>query len=149
MKQDVIISIAVKQDFEDSEDEVIELLTQGTMEFDGTSRYVIAYEESEITGLAGTTTTFIVDPQRIMLTRVGAVRSQMEFELGKRHQSAYDTPYGSMDVEVHTRSFQHNISPTGGEITLEYNIEIGKNILGNNFFHIKVSLPKQGSQNKI
>lgn len=142
MTQDVIISIMVKQDFEDSEDEVIELMTQGTMTYEQSFPYTISYQESEMTGLEGTTTTFVVEPQRIRLTRVGAVRSSMEFEPGKVHQSAYDTPYGSMDVEVRTRSFRHNISETGGEIALDYDIEISKNVLGNNFFQIKVSLPK-------
>lgn len=48
-----------------------------------------------------------------------------------------------MDVEVHTTAFSQNITPVGGEITLDYNIEISKTIVGNNFFQIKVALPKE------
>lgn len=145
MKQDVIIAISVKQDYGDDQDEVIELVTQGIMEQESPTKYKISYEESEMTGLQGTTTTFWVEPTRILLRRVGAVSSVMEFEQGKRHQSAYDTPYGAMDVEVHTRSFHQDISTQGGRIDLEYDIEISKKILGNNFFQIQVSLPKHRS----
>lgn len=142
MKQDVIISISVRQDFEDSEDEVIELMTQGVMEYEDDKLYKISYKESEMTGLEGTITTFFVEKQRITLTREGSIHSKMSFESGKRHASIYDTPYGSMDVEVHTKIFHHDITAQGGDIALEYDIEISKNILGNNFFQIKVQLPK-------
>ncbi len=141
MKQEVVISIAVKQDYQDGEDEVMELVTKGTMEYQDESAYEIYYEESEMTGLEGTTTRFFIEKDAISLVREGSVRSRMQFELGKRHKSAYVTAYGAMDVEVHTRHFAHNISPQGGEIALEYDIEISQNVLGNNFFHIKVSIP--------
>ncbi len=141
MKQDVIISIMVKQDYDDQEAELMELVTRGVME-ENKGAYKISYEETEMTGLGGTTTTFFINQDKIVLTREGTVRSYMEFEEGRRHNSIYDTPYGSMDVEVHTTTFAQNISQTGGEITLDYNIEISKNVVGNNFFQIKVALPK-------
>ncbi len=142
MKQDVIISIMVKQDYEDQEEELMELVTRGVME-EHKGAFRISYEETEMTGLGGTTTTFLVDDDRIVLTREGTVRSYMQFEEGRRHNSIYDTPYGTMDVEVHTTAFAQNIGKTGGEITLDYNIEISKTIVGNNFFQIKVALPKE------
>lgn len=148
MMQNVIISIMVKQAFEDEEDEVLELVTQGTMEYDE-PHYILSYEESEMTGLDGTTTTFFIEPHRIVLIRNGVVQSRMEFEQGKRHNSAYDTPYGSMEVEVHTRTLRHNITDKGGEILLEYNIEISKNIIGKNFFQIKVAFPKERNNNLL
>ncbi len=141
MKQDVIISIMVKQDFEDQEDENLELLTRGTMER-RENGYEISYQESEMTGLEGTTTTFFIEEKKVTLTRRGAVKSVMKFEKGIRHSSIYDTAYGAMDVEVHTTAFAQSIDEAGGEITLDYNIEISKTIVGNNFFQIKVSLPK-------
>lgn len=143
--QEVLISIQVKQDFEEEGEHVMELLTQGEMKLADSGGYCISYEESEMTGLEGTTTTFMVHDKQITLTRAGAVRSYMHFEEGRRHQSSYDTPYGSMDVEIHTTKFFQSITETGGEISLDYQIEISRNIVGNNFFRIKVSLPTKGN----
>ena len=59
MKQDVVLSIRGRQRYADQEPEIIELVTDGTMEFrDG--GWDISYEESDLTGLAGVTTTFRV-----------------------------------------------------------------------------------------
>jgi hypothetical protein len=52
MKRNVVLSIKGSQRYEHQEPEVIELLTEGTMEFrDG--GWDICYEESELTGLEG------------------------------------------------------------------------------------------------
>lgn len=141
-KQDVVITIQVKQEFD--EEEIMELVTQGTMEEQAEGMF-LSYEESEMTGLQGTTTSFLVEAKRIRLTRVGSIRSLMVFEEGHRHKSSYEMPYGAMEVEVHTTALEHNLSKDGGEIHLDYNIEISKNIVGSNFFHIKVSLPQKST----
>ena len=63
MKREVVLSLRGTQTYEGQEPDVIELVTEGTMEFrDG--GWDISYEESELTGLAGVTTTF----------RVGVIR---------------------------------------------------------------------------
>ena len=78
MKRTVVLSIQGKQHYDDQEPEVIELVTEGTLEFrDG--GWDIAYEESALTGLEGVTTTFRVQPDQITLTRTGKLNSQMIF----------------------------------------------------------------------
>ena len=70
MKRDVVLAIRGSQKYEDQEPEVIELVTEGTMEFrDG--GWDIRYEESALTGLEGVTTTFRVEPGMVILTRTG------------------------------------------------------------------------------
>ncbi len=143
--QEVLISISVKQEFEDEGEQVMELLTQGEMSLEEDGAYRISYQESEMTGLEGTVTSFLIHEKQIILTRMGAVRSYMHFEEGCRHKSTYDTPYGSMDVEIRTTEFYQSITELGGEIRLDYQIEISRNIVGSNFFDIKVSLPTKGT----
>ena len=73
MKQPVVLSIRGSQRYADQDPEVIELLTEGAMEYvDG--GWNIVYEESELTGLEGVTTTFRVEPGQVFLTRTGALR---------------------------------------------------------------------------
>ena len=80
MKKEVVLSLRGTQTYDGQEPDVIELVTEGTMEFsDG--GWNISYEESELTGLAGVTTTFRVEPGRVILTRTGNLRSQMIFEI--------------------------------------------------------------------
>ena len=88
----VIISIKGKQSYEDAEDETIELVTEGRLEEDGSDGFTLSYQESELTGLEGTLTTFQIEKDRITLMRVGEVNSQMVFEEGRRHLSMYNTP---------------------------------------------------------
>ena len=59
MKQAVMLSLRGQQDYVDQEPEVISLITEGTLEkqADGWS---VSYQETDLTGLEGVTTTFFV-----------------------------------------------------------------------------------------
>lgn len=96
MEKDVIISIKGTQKYENADQDVIELVTEGRLEREGGS-YTLSYQESELTGLEGTLTTFQIEPERVTLLRVGEYNSQMVFEEGRRHMAMYNTPYGSHD----------------------------------------------------
>ena len=85
MENNVIISIQGKQSFEAQDDDTIELVTEGCLEPDGDDGYTLSYQESELTGLEGTLTTFQIERDRVTLLRVGEVNSQMVFEEGRRH----------------------------------------------------------------
>ena len=61
MENNVIISIQGKQSFEDAGEETIELVTEGRLEEDGQAGYTLSYQESELTGLEGTLTTFQIE----------------------------------------------------------------------------------------
>ena len=87
MDKSVIISIKGKQSYEDVEDETIELVTEGLLNKEGEGEYTLSYQESELTGLEGTLTTFQVEPDCITLLRMGEFNSQMVFQPGRRHFS--------------------------------------------------------------
>lgn len=123
MKQAVMLRIQGRQYYSDQEPEVIELLTEGTMAFtDG--GWDICYEESELTGLAGVTTTFRVEPGMVKLLRTGALRSEMTFQEGERHQSLYQMDFGALMLTVFARQISASISDRGGVVDLAYEVEI-------------------------
>ena len=99
MEKDVIISIKGVQRYENAGPDTMELVTEGRLEREGNS-YTLSYQESELTGLEGTLTTFQIEPERITLMRVGEFNSQMVFQEGRRHMSMYNTPYGAMTIGV-------------------------------------------------
>ena len=137
MEKEVIISIKGTQKYDNGEPDSVELVTQGRLERDG-SGYTLSYQESEITGMDGTLTTFQIDPERVTLMRVGEFNSQMVFQEGRRHMAMYNTPYGAMMVGVNTRHLMAEVDDRGGDIEIDYAIEIDHAIAGRNVFQINV-----------
>ena len=137
MKQTVVLSIRGTQRYADQEPEVIELVTEGTMEFrDG--GWDISYEESDLTGLAGVTTTFRVEPGKVILTRTGNLKSQMIFQEGIPHDSLYQMPFGAMLITVCAKFLYFDIVPDGGMIDLQYSIEIEHDAAGIVDYHLDI-----------
>ena len=72
------------------------------------------------------------------LLREGQVNSQMVFEEGRRHLSMYDTPYGALSIGIDTRRMKVRLGETGGDIEIDYAIEIDHAVAGENLFRINV-----------
>lgn len=138
MDKSVIISIKGKQSYENVEDETIELVTEGLLAKEGEGAYTLSYQESELTGLEGTLTTFQIEDGRITLMRHGEVNSQMVFEEGRRHLSMYNTPYGALAVGIKTHRMDCRMDDHGGSIEINYAIEIEHAVAGRNLFQIQV-----------
>ena len=137
MKRAVVLSIRGTQRYEDQEPEVIELVTEGTMEFrDG--GWDISYEESALTGLEGVTTTFRVQPDQITLTRTGKLNSQMIFRQGERHDSLYQMEFGTLMLTVEAKFMYFDILPEGGTIDLTYGISIENTQAGIIDYHLDI-----------
>ena len=136
-KLPVLLSIRGEQYFDDIDPDATELMTEGTMALteDG---IVLSYEESELTGMEGTTTTFEVKGPRVTLTRSGAVNSQMVFEEGRQHTSLYETPFGELSVDIQTSELKHNLSERGGLMEIRYSIAVEHTVTGRNCFKIRV-----------
>lgn len=135
--KDVIISIVGTQTFADNDKDVIELVTDGTYSHEeGETRF--SYMESEITGLAGTKTSFSVRPDAVTMSRVGTLNTTMIFEPGKKHHFIYDTPYGAATMGLRTKSVRHSLGEHGGDMEIEYVIDLEHTIIGRNNFKINV-----------
>lgn len=90
------------------EDTTIEFITAGTMKSRGDISY-ICYEESEISGMEGVTTSLSIGPDKIKMRRLGKGLDEtvMEFEKGKRHSGLYATPYGNIGMELLTNDIKN------------------------------------------
>lgn len=137
MQRDVVLSIRGRQTYADQEPEVIELVTEGVMELhDG--GWDIRYEESELTGLEGVTTTFRVEPGKVILTRVGKLSSQMVFQEGLSHDSLYQMAFGTLMLTVRALQVFFDITPDGGTIDLVYEINIENTQAGVIDYHLDI-----------
>ena len=138
MDKSVIISIRGIQSLNDDPPEVVELVTEGRLMDCGDAGYTLSYQESEITGLEGTLTTFQVEPDCITLMRMGEFNSQMVFQPGRRHFSMYNTPYGALSIGINTKKMRADLDESGGQIEINSAIEIDHAVAGENAFHIDV-----------
>ena len=141
MTDNVIISIKGKQLYAESSPEEMELVTSGTLKRDSRGGYTVSYQETELTGLEGTTTVLRVGPGQVTLLRQGEVNSVMVFEEGRQHVSVYDTPEGSLTVSINTRRLRSDLGPEGGDIEIQYSIDIDQAMSGMNQFRIHVTRP--------
>ena len=137
MKQKVTLFIQGRQTYQDQEPEVIELVTDGTMEFCN-GGWDISYEESELTGLAGVTTTFRVEPGKVTLDRKGILSSTMIFQENLVHESLYQMPFGALMLSVKATRVFFDIVPDGGVIDLSYNISIENSEAGVIDYHLDI-----------
>ena len=138
MKIPVVLSICGKQSYADQEPEAIELVTDGTLEELITGCWEIRYDESALTGMEGVTTTFIVEPGKIVLNRSGKLNSQMVFQENVSHDSLYQMEFGALMLTVTARSINHTLSQQGGVVDLSYSIEIEKATAGTIDYHLEI-----------
>lgn len=137
MSTPVILSIQGRQTYMGQEPDTIRLDTEGTMEYrDG--GWDIAYEESELTGMAGVTTTFRVESDKVTLIRTGKLSSTMVFQEGVSHDSLYRMEFGALMISVKATRLFYDIVPDGGSIDLVYNIVIENTEAGVIDYHLDI-----------
>lgn len=133
----VLLSIRGSQTYMNQEPDVIELVTEGIMVKVGDG-WQLQYEETELTGLAGVTTTFLVQSDKIVLTRTGKLRSEMVFQEGIRHDSLYQTEFGAMMLSVCANRIAYDLDEQGGTVDMSYNIELEQSMAGTVDYHLDV-----------
>ena len=136
-KLPVMLSIRGEQYFDGIDPDATELMTEGTMALTEEGM-TLSYEETSLTGMEGTTTTFEVCGPRVILTRSGTVNSQMVFEEGRQHTSLYETPFGELSVDIQTSVLKHNLTERGGLMEIKYSIAVEHTVTGRNCFKIRV-----------
>ncbi|MCK9477890.1 MAG: DUF1934 domain-containing protein [Firmicutes bacterium] len=135
MKKDIIISLKGSQNDGEDKDE-IELVTEGLYYSEGTSHFV-TYNETEVTGMEGTTTTVKIENNKVTMLRSGQNNSQLVFEKGQRHICSYETPFGAFAIGITSNILDIDLTESGGVISAEYQVEINNNTSGINSFHLQ------------
>lgn len=133
----VMLSICGKQAYMDQEPDVIELMTEGTMEFRDNG-WDICYEESDLTGLSGVTTTFRVERGKVILKRTGRLSSEMIFQEGVNHSSLYQMEFGALMITVCATRIFAQLGDGVGTIDLVYNIDIEQSATGTVDYHLEI-----------
>ncbi len=139
--KDIMLKITGRQMAGEKDEDLMEFVTEGKLYEKGEARYLV-YDESEFSGFPGCKTTLKLTGDTIRMKRIGEAAgfgTEFVFEKGKRFFSQYETPYGSMDMEVLTRNVINNLSEEGyGDIHIDYQVNLGGIAEGRNRLKIEV-----------
>ena len=138
--KDVIISVTGVQQGVNGPD-AMELVTAGQYGQDE-KETLLTWQESELTGMEGTKTSLCVQPRSVVLSREGTLNTRMEFGEGRKRYFLYETPFGSATMGLNTRRIVNRLGAHGGEIEIDYSVDMDDTIVGRNRFFIRVQEPR-------
>ncbi len=126
--KDIMLKIIGKQIMKDSEEQQIEFVTEGKFYEEGDALF-LTYAESEFSGMLGCTTSLKITDNKIEMRRFGDgafMDNEMEFQKGKRFRGMYETPYGSVEMELLTNSITNKINKKDakGSLNIDYHISL-------------------------
>lgn len=104
-------------------EELIEVISPGTFE-KIEDEFVARYEETEISGMAGTKTTLKIGNDYVVLEREGSTTTNMRFDKNKPSISLYDTPYGVLELSIQTKGLDIKIDELGGKVEISYDMVV-------------------------
>lgn len=124
MSKNAIISVVSKQSDREDDGDVIEVVTPGKF-YKEEDCYYAVYEETEISGMKGTTTTLKIDKEKFTLLRTGTTNTEMKFKKYARDLTLYNTPHGALDLTVDTKELKMSVDDNGGDVFIDYDMIIG------------------------
>lgn len=79
-----------------------------------------------------------ISPREVQLLRQGSVGSHMVFTSGKKNSNYYDTPFGSMMMNVQTLDLDVIESEKEIKASIKYMIEFNDQPMGESFVEIRI-----------
>lgn len=128
-KKEIKIRVVGTQIDEMGETNTIELTTDAKFFRKDKADYIV-YEESQVSGMEGITTSLKIEGQRVSMVRFGGLNSNMVFDETSDHTLSYPTPYGEIDMVINTDKVDISIekSITGSKISLDYRLTLVENM---------------------
>ncbi len=100
---------------------------------------VIAYEESETTGMEGSNMQLrIAKDGMISIVRTGTYQTHLVVQKGKKHFCHYETPFGEFAVGVSAKWVRNELSDQGGKLALRYTVDANSTLLSDNEIQINI-----------
>lgn len=132
------MNITIKSQQTNEQGEVEEFLqhTQGTLQLwdDG---FLLTYQEEKGTGLQGSTSLRYKE-STLSLVRTGEVHWENRFDTRNPCHSAYHTAYGDFETQVNTQIIDCDMREEGGQINVEYLLELQGGSPTKVIFHVEV-----------
>ena len=104
-------------------------------------RLSLEYDESELTGMDGTTTniSFELDnPNLVVMSRTGSVVGTLCFADGERIMCTQNTPEMELPLVIDTESMINQLTEDGGELKISYGLEYRGSLVARTLMHVMV-----------
>lgn len=123
MTKDVMIRVTCVQRDEKGQSETVSLETPGRFGERGGVPF-LTYEETEITGMAGTRTSLFFRRGGVDLVRTGKFLQKQEYRMDEETASVYPTPLGPLDLRVRTKEIENTVCGGSGRLRIVYDVEL-------------------------
>lgn len=135
MDKKILLKFSGNNGYEDGSDNT-EFMTHGSLT-EKNGKYYLKYTESlRGDGEEAVTTTMKIETGRVTVIRFGETNTQMIMELGKKHMSLYETPYGSVVVGVLAGNMSLDVGGSRGRIKIDYDLEINDAFMSKNSINL-------------
>lgn len=126
--KNITIKISGKHIHGAIEEDQLELITEAKMYEENGILYIL-YDESELSGMEGVSTRMRLSTDSMKLVRSAKggkeKMSEMFFKEGSRFQDVYETPMGTVEIELLTNQFHNTMNFEGtGNLKIEYDISL-------------------------
>ena len=118
-QKNVYITIHAVQGYDEQDAEEMDFETDGVYSY-GEEMSMLSYEESDVTGMEGTTTTMSFETGTVTVDRRGSISSTMMFREGLRDAFLYSTPYGNAKLGINTKRVTGALDACGGKVEIDY-----------------------------
>ncbi len=139
--RDVELKITGKQFVGTEAEDIVEFVTEGQLHSED-GDLTLSYPESELSGFPGCVTTLHIQDHTVNMQRLGEdgkLKTEMNFRQGERMNSPYETPYGTVKMEVLTDRITTEIGENGtGSIEITYLVSLEGLAEGKNALHIDI-----------
>lgn len=125
LKKQVLISVTGASRYVGEDDDVVQLLTTGTLSGEK-NRWQLEYTETQPDNdKAVHQITLILQPDMVTMLRAGTFSTSMVFQQGHRFEGTYNTPYGKLTMGIFaTQVFYQVDEESTGVIQLQYQLDI-------------------------
>lgn len=142
MQENYWINIVGRQKIDDDVGEVT-LTTLGSYVTKGDTRFIVYKEYDADRNNAATTSVLKVDSGNTVTLMRGGGNTRLILEKGKRHQCQYDTGFGALMVGVFTSEVDSRLHDKGGELAVNYTLDINADLSSINEIRITVKEAEQ------
>ena len=138
MKEQWIMTLtSIQREEKDTSESTLDTEIQYYTNEDG--ERVIAYEESETTGMEGSDMQLrIAKDGMISIVRTGTYQTHLVVQKGKKHFCHYETPLGEFAVGVSAKWVRNELTDEGGKLALRYTVDANSTLLSDNEIRIDI-----------
>lgn len=143
MENQYLITVVTIQET-DGDKEVLEMTTHACFEGDR-ENYTITYKQDDSEEGESTTVLRVEGGSRILVSREGAINSQLTIEQGARHLSHHVTPYGAFSMGITAKNVESDMNENGGRLNFRYITDTQMEPIGE--IEFRITMKKKKSTN--